>query len=498
MTRSTLAAAVTLLAALALPQTAPAQPLNQTVRGLITSQKVGEAKVSVAIIEADSGKTLANINADAPMIPASNMKVLTSAAALAVLGPDFVFTTELAVDGPRLIVRGAGDPALADPVLLQEMKTSVEAVLDSWVKAIKASNPGTLSEIVIDDRIFDREYVHPSWPREQLNRWYCAEVSGLTFHTNTISIYPRPTTPESAPALSIEPRADWLNIQNRAVTKSAGQNTTWAARPDDSNRITVYGNVRWAPQEPVEVTVHEPQLFLGRLLSDRLAKAGLPALPVRLAEDRDAAGAGRVVAVVRTPIDVVLRRCNVNSHNLYAEALIKRVGRQVTGQPGSWQNGAAVLRMLVQERLGPADAAAIAVADGSGMSRDNRVTANLLTRWLASVAADPRIGPAFLESLPVAAKDGSLKRRFDGKPFSLDVRAKTGYIRSVASLSGFVSESTENPDPAAAPRRLVFSIIVNDFGKVPLSNIRKFQDDVVRAAHERLEEAIQAGPAMGG
>ncbi|MGD9692270.1 MAG: D-alanyl-D-alanine carboxypeptidase/D-alanyl-D-alanine-endopeptidase [Phycisphaerales bacterium] len=496
MTRSTLAVAIASLSCLT--TLSPAQPLNQTVRSLITSQKVGEAKISVAIIEADSGRTLAAINADAPMIPASNMKVLTSAAALAVLGPDFVFSTELAIDGPRLVIRGAGDPALADPVLLREMKSSVEEVLTSWVNAVKASNPGSLTEIVIDDRIFDREYVHPSWPREQLNRWYCAEVSGLTFHTNTIAIYPRPTSPESAPALSIEPRADWLNIQNRAVTKNSGQNTTWAARPDDSNRITVYGNVRWAPQEPVEVTIHEPQLFLGRLLSDRLAKAGLPALPVRLAEDRDAAGAGRVVAVVRTPIDIVMRRCNVNSHNLYAEALIKRVGRQVTGQPGSWQNGAAVLRMLVQERLGPADAATLAVADGSGMSRDNRVTANLLTRWLSSVASDPKIGPAFLESLPVAAKDGSLKRRFDGKPFSLDVRAKTGYIRSVASLSGFVSEATENADPASQPRRLVFSIIVNDFGKVPLSSIRKFQDEVVRAAHQRLEKTLEDGSAMGG
>lgn len=490
--------ALALLPTLVLSTSALAQSLNQGVRALITRNKVSEARLAIAILDADSGRTLASIGADAPMIPASNMKVFSSAAALAVLGPDFVFTTELAIDGPRLIIRGSGDPALADPVLLKEMKTSVDAVLASWVDAVKSSNPAALAEIVIDDRIFDREYVHPSWPREQLNRWYCAEVSGLNFHTNTIALYPRPTKPESAPSLSIEPRADWINIQNRAVTKAAGENTTWAARPDDSNRITVYGNVRWAPEEPVEVTLHEPQLFLGRLLADRLAKAGLPSLKVRLANDQDAPSGGRVIAVVKTPIDIVLRRCNVNSHNLYAEALIKRVGRQVTGQPGSWQNGAAVLRMLVQERLGPADASAIAAADGSGMSRDNKVTANLITRWIASIAADPRIGAAFLDSLPVAAKDGSLKRRFDGKPFELDVRAKTGYIRSVSSLSGLVSEAVTMPDPKAAPRRVIFSIIVNEFGKVPLANIRKFQDDVVRLAHDHLEGEIQAGPAHGG
>ncbi len=498
MKRPSLTSTVAILTTLALSPNAIAQSLNQGVRALMARNKVSEARIAVAILDAETGRPLASISADQPMIPASNMKVFSSAAALAVLGPDFVFSTELSLDGPRIVIRGSGDPALADPVLLKEMKTTVEDVLASWVEAIKAAKPGDLTEIVVDDRIFDRQYVHPSWPREQLNRWYCAEVSGLNFHTNTVALFPRPTAPESAPSLSIEPRADWLNIQNRAVTKAAGENTTWAARPDDSNRITVYGNVRWAPEEPVEVTVHEPQLFLGKLLADRLAKSGIPALTVRLADDRDAPAAGQVVAVVRTPLDVVLRRCNVNSHNLYAEALIKRVGRQVTGQPGSWQNGAAVLRMLVKDRLGPTDATAIAAADGSGMSRDNRVTANLTTRWLASIAADERIGPAFLDSLPVAAKDGSLKRRFDSKPFTLDVRAKTGYIRSVSSLSGFVSETKDQLGASTQPRRVVFSIIVNEFGKVPLASIRKFQDDVVRLAHDHLEGEIQAGPAHGG
>lgn len=497
MRRTLLAATLASLPSLLASPGALAQPLNQGVNALVTRNKVAEARLAVAILDADSGRPLASISADNPMIPASNMKVFSSAAALAVLGPDHVFNTELVIDGARLIIRGSGDPALADPVLLKEMKTSVDALLASWVDAVKSANPAGLTELVVDDRIFDREYVHPSWPREQLNRWYCAEVSGLNFHTNTVAIFPRPTKPESAPTLSFEPRADWLNIQNRAVTKPAGENTIWAARPDDTNKITVYGNVRWAPEEPVEVTVHEPQLFLGRLLADRLAKAGLPALPVRLAADQDPPTGGRTVAVVKTPIDVVLRRCNVNSHNLYAEALIKRVGRQVTGQPGSWQNGAAVLRMLVQERLGPADASSIAAADGSGMSRDNKVTANLVTRWLDSIASDPRIGPSFLNSLPVAAQDGSLKRRFEGKPFTLDVRAKTGYIRSVSSLSGFVSEIPTRPD-APAPRRVVFSIIVNEFGKVPLANIRKFQDDVVRLAHDYLEGELQSGPAHGG
>lgn len=470
-----------------------AAQLTESVRGLIQKHQLGSSRISVVVMDADSGATLAAINPDERLIPASNMKLLTSGAALSVLGPDFVFRTEIVRDGGRVAVIGSGDPALGDAVLLREMGVSVDEMVDAWVDAIARSGaPGEpISELIIDDRVFDRDFVHPSWPEDQLNRWYCAQVSGLNFHTNVLSIYANPVKGGGAPTVVVEPRAPWLDIANRATTRTDGQNTIWASRPNNSNAITLFGAVRWAPSEPLEVTLHDPAMFLGRLLGERLASKGLKPGSVRRARAEEPRMQGKTVAVARTPMDVVLRRCNVNSHNLYAEALLKRIAFDVTGAPGSWESGGAIVRMALQQRLGPQDAASVIVADGSGMSRENLVSASVLARWLASFHRDERVGPAFIASLPMAQSDGSMRRRMAGRALELEIRAKTGYIRSVSTLSGYVTEP-------ATGRRVVFSVLVNDFpASVGLQRVRAFQDDVAQVAHDWLAAELRRA-AMGG
>lgn len=479
---------------LALGAGVSARQLSGDVKGLVDRHLLTQAKVGVVIMDASTGQTLAAYNADEALIPASNMKIVTSAVALGVLGPDFNFETTLERDGGRLILRGSGDPGLADPELLKEMKIGVEDVLGAWVEAVRKTGGGGVTEIVMDDRVFDRQLTHPTWPADQLNRWYCAEVSGLTFHTNILSVFLKPTQPNQPPVVTFEPAASWVDVQNRAVSRNTGTNKVSVTRSSDANDFVVRGEVRFASEEPVDVALHDPAQFLGRLLADRLKAAGLGEPTVRAAGMEEALTPGQPIAVVRTPMATAMRRCNVNSYNLFAECLLKRAGREVTGQPGSWENGAAAVRMALQERLGPQDASSVSIADGSGMSRDNRVSAGVLARLLANVQEDARIGPAYVESFPEAKKEGSLKARFKGKPLRLEVRAKTGYIRSVSSLSGYVSDSN-----GTATRRVVFSVIVNDWPRgVQLGNVRAFQDDVVMLAHDYLAARTTRGAAQGG
>jgi D-alanyl-D-alanine carboxypeptidase/D-alanyl-D-alanine-endopeptidase (penicillin-binding protein 4) len=184
--------------------------------------------------------------------------------------------------------------------------------------------------------------------------------------------------------------------------------------------------------------------------------------------------------VVRTPIAAVLARCNGDSHNLYAECLCKAAGHAATSQPGSWSNGAAVVRMQLRERLGPEAAAAVLIADGSGMSRSNHVTPGVLARWLASFSTDPRCGPAFVESLPRAGQEGSLIHRFEHKPLVNEVRAKSGFVNGVRCLSGYVTH-------VASGRRVAFSILVNDIpAKVAASTVKEFHEEVVQAIDQWL------------
>lgn len=467
------------------------QSLSNRLQGLVRSSPLGSSKVGVAIIDPQSGEVLASHNAGDSFIPASNMKVLTSGAALAVLGPSFSFRTDLVYQpqaGNRIVVRGSGDPAFGDPELLTQMKMSVEDLLGVWVQAVKNASLSPPMELVVDDRVFDRELVHPSWPAAQLNRRYCAEVSGLNFHVNTLAIYARPGAPGSAPTLSVSPKAPWVEVRNRARSIDKGQQTAWVARALDSNSMTFNGDVRYA-NDPVRVSLHNSPDFFARLLADRLGAAGLRPGVARLVEPMEDLSGGTVLHTVVTDLPTVLDRCNKDSYNLYAECLIKRIGSEVTGAAGSWRSGGTVLRMVVNERLGEGAARDLVVADGSGMSRENRVTPLLLARWLASLHKDAALRDVFMRSLPVGGSEGTLDDRFKTNRITNEVRAKSGYLSGVTGLTGYITHRETG-------RTLVFSILVNDKpNNVATRTVRDFEEKVVQLADQWLNDRARTAPA---
>src|SRR5690606_33014258 len=137
------------------------------------------------------GEVLAALEPDKPMIPASNMKVVTTAAALDVLGPEFVFRTELLLQDargglPELIVKGDGDPAFGDPILMSQHGLQVEQLLTSWADAIANTGHKRFARLVVDDRVFDEDLSHDEWPRPDLVKGYGAQVAGLNFYTNVV------------------------------------------------------------------------------------------------------------------------------------------------------------------------------------------------------------------------------------------------------------------------------------------------------------------------
>ena len=131
------------------------------------------------------------------MIPASNQKLLTAGAALHVLGPDFEFTTRLILNGKYLTIVGDGDPTIGDVELhgltdwSQENKM-LDKELQPWVEAVKTAGVKNIDTLFVDARIFDQNFVHPSWPANQINNWYCAQVSGLNYHLNVVHFLPAP------------------------------------------------------------------------------------------------------------------------------------------------------------------------------------------------------------------------------------------------------------------------------------------------------------------
>jgi D-alanyl-D-alanine carboxypeptidase/D-alanyl-D-alanine-endopeptidase (penicillin-binding protein 4) len=494
-------AAVLTLAPLTLAPVARGQELNQEVQHLVTQGKLGTARVGVCIIDGETGDAIASFRGDEKFIPASNMKLLTSAAALKVLGGSFQFRTELLREGNRLILRGGGDPALGDPEILSTMtpKLTVEDVLGVLVTQAKASGLTNVSEFIIDDRVFDREWTHPSWSAENLQRGYSAEVGGLNFHANVIKVFstPRSSPPQAPPGVRIQPESPWVQIVNRARSVPQGKNTLRLSREtteDLDNRLNLVGDVGSVSEE--SITLHNPSVYTGLLVADRLARSGI-GVPtsagspvVRLAEASEGLSGGQSVAVIATPMTDVLRRCNTFSENLYAECLLKRAGREVSGQPGSWQNGAAVVRMTLTEMLGPDAAAGTVIADGSGLSRENLVTPHTLARWLDKHARRDTAS-IFVDSLAEPGKPGTLDSRFRDKRLAGEVRAKSGFINGVRSLSGYLTSRTTG-------RRLAFCILINDVKGEHGQNAKELHEQIVRLADQWLARQDKAASKIGG
>jgi D-alanyl-D-alanine carboxypeptidase/D-alanyl-D-alanine-endopeptidase (penicillin-binding protein 4) len=454
----------------------------------VARAEMGRASVGVHVLDLSTGQVLASIDHSetGTFIPASNMKLLTSGAALQVLGPNFAFKTEIRRDADRLIIVGGGDPGLGDPELLDEM--SIAGGVTGFMEAVavrvrEVTSLESVSEVVVDDRIFDRRHTHPQWPVNQLNRYYCAEVSGLNFHLNLLYVRVNRTR-DNRLAINIEPDMPWIEMNSEATPAGVGesQNSIWLSRAPGTEAITIGGKVRTGVLG--EVTIHDPASNFGRLLAASLADQGISlsggaTSSVRLAEPDEVLPEGEIVLVIQTPIERALQRCNTDSYNLYAEAFMKRLGA-ASGQAGSWSQGAAMLRMVVTERIGSDYLDDLSISDGSGMSRENGVSPELITRWLASFYADAELGEMYVTSLAPPG-DGTLRNRFRRERPDNVLRAKTGFINGVRTMSGYVIDQETG-------RAVAFSALMNDLVKGEHHTAAKnLQEDIVILIDDWLE-----------
>ncbi|MFZ9914429.1 MAG: D-alanyl-D-alanine carboxypeptidase/D-alanyl-D-alanine endopeptidase [Phycisphaerales bacterium] len=486
----------------------------------VSKSGLPRSALGIAVVDVGTGTVLANIDGDKPMAPASNMKVFTTGAALERLGSDYMFKTRLVLEkgatSTRLAVVGDGDPAFGDPELLRTMSwtnekgqvqagLTTEHLLRIWTDAVAATGTTRADELVIDGRIFDRECYHPTWPREQYAESYCAEVWGLNFHANVLHVLAAPASPRPVVA-TMAPDYSWLVTGNQATCRAGSKekHTFWIARAPDSNELVLRGNLKTKPTDPLDITVHDTPSLFGELLKRRLEARGIAVSAVRLAQPTDPAFTGTTVGpIIQSPIATVVARANTDSENLYAEALVKRLGALLANPAGAtpgpgfvsgtWSNGAAALRLSVAGRIGDSAMQGWAFDDGSGLSRNNRISAMGTAQWLRTMALDPRIAPTYLPSLALAGKTGTVKKRFsDIGDSPVEVRCKTGYIRGVSCLSGV----------AIAPggRQIAFSVLGNTLEQGDrVSRARALQEEIVRNIVHHLEKSLaNAGERLGG
>jgi len=429
-----------------------ADDLARRIDGVLGATGLRRVQFSVSVVRAATGETVYGKNPRLPLIPASNMKVVTSAAALETLGRDFAFSTRAGLCGDRLVIIGSGDPLLGywdkDP---GRSGFGSPEVIPTIVLRLKGMGGETISDIILDTSIFDGQRVCPTWPKDQLRQKYACEVGGLNYNGNCVDI--SAVNRGGKVVLQLDPPTDYIRLIN-AVSAGPGRKSWFSVEPADSAcELLIQGNCR-TQAGPYSVAVENPALFFGSLVKAAAQQAGIAVTGQILEEAAPEDCAFELVADHRTSMADCLRQMNKNSLGLAAEAFFKKLGALSNddGKLGSWEDGRRALSEYLRG-LG-IDDAEFAIADGSGLSRENRLSARALTRVLTHLFGLPD-WEFYRDSLAVGGFDGTIENHFWEPLYRGRVMAKSGYITAVRALSGIVRTSSGE---------YVFSFLANQAG----------------------------------
>jgi D-alanyl-D-alanine carboxypeptidase/D-alanyl-D-alanine-endopeptidase (penicillin-binding protein 4) len=440
------AAAAALLAAGGASAADPGAALERLLR----DRALRGARIGVAVERMSDGARVLAHEAQAPLVPASNQKLLVAAAALSRLGPEHRIETPVWTDGEldaqgvlngALWVEGRGDPGLVS----EELWRLAEAIRLRGVREVRGG-------IGVDASWFDGARLHPDWEPTSA-RAYEAPTSAFAANYSSFRVEVEPGTTPGAPGRArVAPRVDYLALGAEVATLDRPGALAILIEPlpaGGGERVRVRGAIgRDAQPKTYWRAVAYPERYAASVLAAQLAAQGVRVVGgVRLgARPPDAR---ELLRHRGERLDALVARMNKWSNNFVAEQLCKLLGAEAFGPPGDWEKGTrAVREALVALGI---DDRSLVIADGSGLSARNRVTAAALVALVRAAGASFAWGPEFLASLPLGGRDGTLEDRMQGE--APVVRAKTGHLRHAASLSGVAL--------ARDGERLAFSVIVN-------------------------------------
>jgi len=447
--------------------------LAERLASLINGPTARASDTSMEIVEVESGNVVGERNAHGPLAPASNMKLFTTAAAVDLLGPTFEVTTTVymrgnvdtggTLDGDVKIV-GHGDPTIGG----RFHDGHATAVIDDFATDLKrAGVKAVRGNLIFEYGYMDAEYIQPTWPIDQLVNWYEAPISAFSMQEGCVQVRVLPSRSGKPCVVQFEPPTTYLTLQNSCIT---GRGLPFIARFRGSNTILVRGGVpsRSGPTE-VFVSVENPIQYFATVTNETLARDGINFQGQIVITPRDPRPDWRAVAQHSTPLNVIVYVINKKSQNHYAEQLVKILGAEKKHE-GSWAAGTSTVTEWLTGKLG-VPSAEFHQADGSGMSRDNRASANAFIHLLRYMWKSPS-REDFLSSLPYSGDpDAKFGRRLKTAPFARQVYAKTGYIVGVVGLSGYVR--------GASGKVYAFSFLFNRY-HVGVYAVYRLQDEMLK------------------
>ncbi len=441
---------------------APETGLAGALDFIFADSSFEHAHWGVLVRSAATGETLYRRDAEKLFVPASNMKLLTAAAALEGLGPDYRYRTDFLAAGPvqngvlrgPLVVRGTGDPTLST-----RFGDDARQVMRAWADSLRAHGVTRVAGSVIGvDSAFPGSSLGAGWAWDDLDADYAAEFGALQFNEGILEVSVFPSREVGNPAVVVlDPPTQYVPVDNRTLTGAPGTETSIRLSRDPVGPgIVVEGRVAADSGYAEEtVAVRDPTDFFLTVLRETLREAGIAVEGAALdaddlpLEDPSVARAYPLFSYESPPLREILPGMLKPSQNWIAETLLRTVGRELRGE-GTASAGAAAADSLFRAR--GLESGPLRFADGSGLSRYDLVSPDFLVALLDLMRRSPNAG-LWYASLPVGGIDGTLERRMRGTPLEGNVHAKTGTLSGVRSLSGYLT--------TAQGEEVAFSVMLN-------------------------------------
>lgn len=453
---------------------------SQAVEKFLADSSLAHASYSMFVADANTGNPVIDINSDKSLAPASVLKLITTAVALELLGPGHTFITQAGYTGQLsksgrldgdIVIKGGGDPALASSYFMQYYQDFPSR----WINALKKEGIRKITgRILADDSYYDFLPLPPKWLWEDIGNYYGAGVFGLSVFDNSYDIHFKTLSGNATPVITgVTPEECRYELKNYLVSAGSTDRGYVFAAP--------YSNEGWlAGEVPVNLddfvlsaSIPDPPLLLSEIFDHRTRESGIiikgKPSTTRIQGGNPVLTYTPLAEYVSPPLSEIIEVLNHESVNLYAESMVKELGKKFTGT-GSAAAGLVILNSYL-DSLG---IKGMYIVDGSGLSPINSINAKGLAGVLIHMKNNSRHFEEYHRSLPDAGKEGTLKNWFRDEVFNDRLKAKSGSMTRVRSYAGYFT--------TISGKEMVFAFIANDFGGP--------SGDIVRHYEQILKEII--------
>lgn len=436
--------------------------IPQPVKQFLKADYMQGATFTLAVQEVNSGEFLYQFDEKREVIPASVLKTVTTATALELLGEKYTYPTSLEYDGEikegvlhgNLYIKGSGDPTLGSEHFAPDRSSFTpgqNTFIPQWIAALKKAGIHTITGTVIaDESVFDTEGIGSKWVTEDLGSYYGAGSYGISVFDNLYKLNLSVGTVGSKPVITgSSPDVSYLNFHNYLVTAPVSTDSAYIIGFPFSNERFLYGAVP-ANREQVILKgdIPDPAFFLADYLTKKLNKEGITVQGeptcIRLRQEAGLWDLGKRQELITThspALKEIIKVTNVVSHNLYADALFKTIGltyQSVSGEVlSSYGRGVKATTSFWKEK--GLDISSLWMYDGSGLAPANKVSASFINEMLIYMATQSSAPDVFIQSLPQAGIDGSVRNFLRGTPLQGKARIKSGGMSRVRCYAGYIT-----------------------------------------------------------